>query len=134
MDREEVKRRVKRDFGSLADGVMGVLLYGSAVREDYHEGSDIDVCIVFPSVEKIGFSRKLLSEVRDERYDVRLFELMPLYLKMDVIENGEVVYARDIYELYEYFYPFRRLWDDQKHRQKLSKGEALAMFGVDARD
>jgi len=132
MDRKELKRKIKKDFKFLSDEVMGALLYGSAVREDYHEGSDIDVCIVSPSVEdKSKFSRQILSNIHDERYDVRLFELMPLYLKMDVIEKGEVVYAKDTYELYEYFYSFRKLWDDQKHRQRLSKKEALALFGVD---
>jgi len=50
----------------------------------------------------------------DERYDVRVFESMPLYLKMAVIVHGVVVHARAIYELYEYFYMFRKLWEDQK--------------------
>jgi hypothetical protein len=40
---------------------------------------------------------------------------------MAVIEQGVVVYSRDVLELYEYFYPFRRIWEDQKHRQTLSK-------------
>jgi len=53
---------------------------------------------------------------------------MPLYLKIEVIEHGRVVYARDIYELYEYFYMFRKLWDDQKERQTLSKDEILDLF------
>lgn len=35
---------------------------------------------------------------------------MPLYLKMRVIDEGVVVYDRDVLELYEYFYPFRRIW------------------------
>ncbi len=42
--------------------------------------------------------------------------MMPLYLKMAVIEEGVVVYAKDILELYEYFYFFRKLWEDQKSR------------------
>jgi len=41
-----------------------------------------------------------------------------------------VVYARDIYELYEYFYMFRKLWDDQKERQTLSKDEILDLFAL----
>ena len=64
----------------------------------------------------------------DERYDVRVFESMPLYLKMAVIVHGEVVHARDIYALYEYFYMFRKLWEDQKRRQMLTNEEALKLF------
>jgi hypothetical protein len=34
-------------------------------------------------------------------------------MKMEVIENHEVVFCRDLPELYEYFYFFRKLWKDQ---------------------
>lgn len=54
---------------------------------------------------------------------------MPLYLKMWVIDEGVVVYARDVLELYEYFYPFRRIWVDQKHLQSLSREEMREMLG-----
>jgi len=39
-----------------------------------------------------------------------------------------VVHAKDIYELYEYFYAFRESWDDQKRRQMLTREEALELF------
>ena len=48
---------------------------------------------------------------------------------MVVIEQGVVVYSRDVLEFYEYFYPFRRIWGDQKHRQRLSRDELRAMLG-----
>ena len=133
MDAEDVRRRMKEDFGFLSDSpaapVLGVLLYGSVVTEEYNERSDIDLCVVAPAAEdKVAFSRWILAKVRDERYDVRLFELMPLHLKMEVVEHGEVLYSRDIYELYEYFYATRKLWEDQKHRQMLTEKEALELF------
>jgi hypothetical protein len=58
-----------------------------------------------------------------------VFELMPLYLKAEVVEKGEVIYTKNIFNLYEYFYYFRKIWGDQKHRQKLSKKEVLHLFG-----
>jgi uncharacterized protein len=42
---------------------------------------------------------------------------------MAVIEVGLVVHSRNTLELYEYFYPFRRDWEDQKHRQMVSPEE-----------
>nr|QNO44128.1 hypothetical protein LEGNIDBC_00003 [Methanosarcinales archaeon ANME-2c ERB4]QNO44839.1 hypothetical protein MJDIHJCA_00003 [Methanosarcinales archaeon ANME-2c ERB4] len=130
MDKEEVKRRVKKDFEPLLDDVLGILLYGSLAAGDDSERSDIDISIVAPTIDdKIGFSRRILSNVRDARYDVRVFELMPLYLKAEVMEKGEVVYTKNIFKLYEYFYYFRKIWDDQKRRQKLSKNEVLQLFG-----
>ena len=133
MDANEVRRKVREDFRFLfdsdADLVLGVLLYGSMVTAECNERSDIDLCVVAPMArDNIAFSREILSQVRDKRYDVRLFELMPLYLKMEVIEHGKVVYARDVYELYEYFYSFRKLWEDQKRRQMLTEKEALKLF------
>ena len=130
MDKEEVKRRVKKDFEPLHDDVLGILLYGSLAAGEDSERSDIDISIVAPVIDdKIGFSRRILSNVRDARYDVRVFELMPLYLKAEVVEKGEVIYTKNIFKLYEYFYYFRKIWDDQKHRQKLSKKEVLQLFG-----
>ncbi len=131
MDVGEIEGKVREDFSFLIDNssVLGILIYGSMAKGEGNERSDIDICIVAPSVEdKIRFLRTILANVRDERYDVRVFELMPLYLKIEVIEHGRVVYARDIYELYEYFYMFRKLWDDQKGRQTLSKDEILDLF------
>jgi hypothetical protein len=130
MDKEEVKRRVKKDFEPLHDDVLGILLYSSLAAGEDSERSDIDISIVAPSIDdKIGFSRRILSNVRDARYDVRVFELMPLYLKAEVVEKGEVIYTKNIFKLYEYFYYFRKIWEDQKHRQKLSKKEVLQLFG-----
>jgi hypothetical protein len=60
--------------------------------------------------DKTALWRSTIAAVRDDRYDIRIFELLPLYLKIAVIEQGVVVYSRDVLELYEYFYPFRRIW------------------------
>jgi hypothetical protein len=43
---------------------------------------------------------------------------------MAVIEEGVVVCSRDALDLYEYFYPFRRVWEEQK----VSREEMQTMF------
>lgn len=129
MDAEEAGIKMMEYFKLLIDDVLGMLIYGSVATGASTERSDIDVCVVAPLVaDKVRFSRTILANVKDVRYDVRLFELMPLYIQMDVIEHGTVIYTQDIYELYEYFYGFRKLWEDQKARQRLSKEEALDLF------
>ncbi len=129
MDREEVIARVRKDLESLFDEVFAVMLYGSWASGEEHVGSDIDICLVAPdSKDKIALQRKAFALIRDEKYDVRIFELLPLFLKAEVMEKGVVVYSRDVYELYEYFYFYRKLWDEQKHRQRLSREEALSML------
>jgi predicted nucleotidyltransferase len=88
--------------------VQGVLLYGSVARSDAGLRSDIDLCIVAPqAADKAAIWREFISHV---------------------IEEGLVVYARDVLELYEYFYPFRREWEDQKHRQEVSLEEMRGLI------
>jgi predicted nucleotidyltransferase len=129
VDREEVLARAKRDFLFLQDRVLGIMLFGSWALGEANERSDIDLCIIAPEVEdKASLWREAISEPRNSRYDVRIFELLPLYMKMAVIEEGVVVYSRDVLDLHEYFYPFRREWGDQKHRQQLSREELRSLL------
>jgi uncharacterized protein len=126
---EDVAAKVKNDLRFLQDPfwqdkVQGVLLYGSMARGDAGPRSDIDLCIVASqAADRIALWREFISHLRDNRYDVRIFELLPLHIKIAVMDEGLVVYAKDILELYEYFHPFRREWEDQEHRQDVSLEE-----------
>lgn len=86
----------------------------------------MDVCIVAKSDPK-KILKDVFSNVDPSKYDVWVFEELPLYMKMEVIENHEIVYCKDELELYEYFYFFRKLWKDQK-RRNMSKEELKAML------
>ena len=127
---KHIIEKARKDLAFLQGDVLGVLLYGSWATGENQVNSDIDICIVAPSVEdKTALWRSAIAAVRDDSFDIRIFELMPLYLQMAVIEQGVVVCSRDVLELYEYFYPFRRIWGDQKHRQTLSRDEMREMLG-----
>jgi predicted nucleotidyltransferase len=128
---EEIKRKVIEDLNPILNNLAGILIYGSLARGEENERSDVDICLVAPGADGIRLSRKALTLERDERLDIRVFELMPLYMKMAVIEEGLVVYSKDIPGLYEYFYSFRRIWEDQKHRQMINKKEALGLLTLD---
>lgn len=123
MDKRDIER-IKRDFKFLSDSVLAIVVYGSRAKDEETERSDTDVCIVAPNTD--GF--KIFRETLHLDYDIRIFELMPLFLKIEVIENHEIIYTRDILDFYEYLYFFRKLWKDQEHRQKITKEEALRMF------
>ncbi len=129
MDKRTIKERIRNDFDFLHDkkDVLGLLLYGSFARDDATGRSDIDICIVAPDGRKM-LLREVLSRIRSKQYDVGLFESMPLYLKIEVILNHEVIFTRDILKLYEYFYFFRKMWKDQQFRQRLNREEALELF------
>lgn len=124
---------IKKDFSFLFNKkeVLAVLLYGSVVKEEQTLRSDIDVCIVAPASEN---KAELLKEVYrnvdvfSKKYDVRIFEELPLYIQIQIIQNHEVVYTKDIYEMHEYFYYIRKLWEDQASRQHMTKEELGAML------
>ncbi len=44
-------------------------------------------------------------------------EISALLLKADILSNHLIVWANNLPDLYEYFYHFRKLWMEQKHRQ-----------------
>jgi predicted nucleotidyltransferase len=131
---KDIVAKVKDDLSFLQDSlwrkqILGVLLYGSQARGEAGPRSDIDLCIVAPwAADRSSIWRRFVYHLRDSRYDVRIFELLPLFLKAAVIEQGIVVYCEDEPELYEYFYPFRRDWQDQKHRQEMTVEETRGLF------
>jgi len=133
LDRKTVEK-IKKDlkFIEKISEVHSVLLFGSYVKGDKTERSDIDVCLVVPRVKEKEINRILglvVSKLsKKENYDISIFESLPLFMKAEVIENHIVLFSRDILELYEYFYFYRKIWNDQKHRQKLSRDEMIKLF------
>lgn len=95
------------------DEILAVLLFGSHVEGRAHERSDIDICVVAPGADTREVLRKIWMEVSADKYDVHTFEELPLYIKHRIIENHEIIWCRDFGQLQEYFYRFRKLWNDQ---------------------
>jgi len=113
-----------KDFSFLKEKVLAVLIFGSSVKE---KGRDLDVCIVSGADPK-DVLKDVFVNVDTSKYDVWIFEELPLYMKMEVIENHEIVFCRDEAELYEYFYFFRKLWKDQKRRNSLSEEDIKSIL------
>lgn len=126
------KKSIEKDFSFLFEKkeVLAVLLYGSVVKGNETPRSDIDICVVAPECkDRAGLLREVYGnlDVYAKKYDIRIFEELPLYIKIHIILDHDVIHAKDIYDLYEYFYYFRKLWDDQAPRQHITK-EELAMM------
>jgi predicted nucleotidyltransferase len=103
--------RVKADFEEFDEGCRGVVLFGSYAEGEQTKRSDIDVCIIKP-VEDV------MDAIYDKlggKYDIKVFEHLPLYIKEEVIRNHEVVVGNEL-DLSEYFHFFRKLWQDVEHR------------------
>jgi predicted nucleotidyltransferase len=125
---------IKKDFSFLFDrnDVLATLLYGSVIKREETPRSDIDICIVAPECKD---RRSLLKEifrkldVFSKRYDVKIFEELPLFIQIQIIQNNEIIYTKNVYELYEYFYNIRKLWEVQAERQKVTGEELAEMLG-----
>ncbi len=113
----EIIVNLKNNLEEIKKDVFAILIYGSYATRDANIRSDIDVCVVLKNNdnEKIkNIYRKILRiSAKNEKYDIRIFEQMPLFMKNQVIKNGNVIYTEDKAELEEYFYFFRKLWNDQ---------------------
>jgi len=133
---EDALAGIKKDLEFLnrppwVERLLGVLLYGSWARGEESPGSDIDLCIVVPQASgRAALWREFVSHLRDQRYEVRIFEMLPLHIKIAVIEEGVVLHSRDNLELWEYFSPFRREWEDQKHRHILDPEEMRSLIAA----
>lgn len=120
--------KLRKEFSFLKKDAMAVLLFGSSAKEG--TGRDKDICVVAPKTKSEEVLKKVFGniDVTGKKYDVYAFEELPLYMKWQVINNHKVVWALDEGDLYEYFYYFRKLEAEQKHRMEISKEEILAMF------
>jgi len=82
--------------------VLAIAIFGSYARKEPH--NDIDICIF---LRKNNYSPKILSAKKleytqeNEKYDVQIFQQLPLYIRERVIQEGKFVYGGQETELYE---------------------------------
>ncbi len=108
---------LRKDFNPFKEKTLGILLFGSYALSEESGVSDMDVCIVKPVNEKVFVE---VNKLLGGKYDVKVFERLPLYIQMEIIRNHKIIYGEEI-ELSEYFYSFRRLWKDMELRVKLNR-------------
>ena len=112
----EVYTKIQNVFP--ANQPYAVVLFGSYVQGDAIPGrSDIDIAIVTFSCDRSKNRRlwEILLSQALPHYDLRIFELLPLYLQMEIINKHQVIIG-DPLELSEYFYYFRSLWGEMQQR------------------
>ena len=127
---DKIIQQLGQEFSFLKkEDVLAVLVFGSLASDEEFIG-DVDICIVAPKMKCKDVLKKVFGkvDVSSKNLDVYCFEELSLALKWEVIHNHKIVWARDEGELGEYFHFFRKLYDDQKHRMKVSKEEMLKMF------
>ena len=111
---KKLLKQIEKDFSIFKSKVLGILLFGSLARGDATERSDIDVCLVVGNREVKEVFDMLLESNLTSKYDVKIFETLPLKLKGEILENNIEIWAKDEFELSYYLHKYRKIWEDQK--------------------
>jgi predicted nucleotidyltransferase len=117
---------IRKDLKQLK--AFNVVIYGSYLSKHYiPDRSDIDIAMISQNHDKeqnITLLRETFGKFPD-KYDIKVFELMPLFLKIDIISNYEVLFGNPL-EISEYFYHYRSIWKDMKYRIKNNQFKSIS--------
>ncbi|MDK2974182.1 MAG: uncharacterized protein PWP08_553 [Methanofollis sp.] len=110
-ERDQILSRLSAIEGF--ERVRFIVLYGSYAEGRATADSDVDLCIYDDASpeESSTFRFRALSELCSDRYDVQIFEQLPLYIRMDVLK-GRVLYCPDERFLYDIAPEMIREFDD----------------------
>jgi len=80
-------------------GIRRLSVFGSALRDDFGPGSDVDVLVEFepdriPGLFGIARMERELSELLGHKVDMRTPEDLSRYFRQEVMEEAEVQYAK----------------------------------------
>jgi len=119
MVKRAVIDQIKRDFSFIQQNpkILGLLLYGSSLRNDNITPNDIDICVVAPKQNLYSIYQYIMHNLNQHvgDYDIRFFEELPLDIQGEIMEHGLVIYSPDEPALYEYFFfAARKDWEDLK--------------------
>ncbi len=104
---------IKKDLKDLR--TYDVAVYGSYVKEKSIR--DIDIAVITKIKDK-DENLKIWKDIIGRfppLYDIKIFELIPLTIKANIINNYKVIFG-DSPDISEYFYFYRKLWNDQKYK------------------
>ncbi|MCK4928539.1 MAG: nucleotidyltransferase domain-containing protein [Methanosarcinales archaeon] len=97
------------------DKVGFIILYGSAAKGKMSGLSDIDIAVFYKGDkgERFQFRMKILGRVSDI-FDIQTFQDLPLYIQMDIMSTGDIIYYRDHAELFDINMKTIREYEDFK--------------------
>ena len=108
-------RQIRKDLEFLQH--HDVVIHGSFISNQMTPRSDIDIAIITRQHDLSVNNQVNLDVIgrANSRYDIRVFEILPLHIQINIIKHHMVLFGDEI-DLSEYFYFYRKLWDDVKQR------------------
>ncbi len=116
---QNLDEQVAADLAFLGARVLGILRFGSSVDPGCRP-RDIDLCLVAPDQPSNDLLLDVWGrvDVRGKRYDVWVFEELPIWMRHEVIRKHVVTWSPNVPALYEYLYFQRKLCEDMVQRQR----------------
>lgn len=97
--------------------ILAVFLFGSRARGNASSKSDFDICLVMdkntPNAE-VSFQTRL-KYMQDFDFDIQIFSQLPVYVCMEVIKEGKLLFCRDEDQLYDLVFKVIREFSDFEH-------------------
>lgn len=112
----EIQNVVKKIY-EFDERVEFIVLYGSIVEGRRSGLSDIDIAVYFRGDEKerFDFRVRTLGRIGDI-FDVQVFQDLPLYLKIEIVRKGKILYYRDFNTVFSvYLQTIKEFEDFEKH-------------------
>jgi len=126
---KKMKEHLLEVFKDMMPYVKGILVYGSLIKGYADRKSDIDICVIekegIESEDCFALYERILRVSANERYDIVVFNAIPWYLRGEILENNEVIYAEDADELDFWLYKQLKIWNGMKRRQRSVSAEDL---------
>ena len=117
MVKAALMNQLKTNFQAISEmpEILGVVLYGSYARGDEISRSDIDICIVSKNKPFLALWNQIMLKqpFPNEQYSIFFFHELPLYIKKDIFTEGIVICSPDAPRLYEFYFPYRKIWEDE---------------------
>jgi len=88
---DKIERAVSRIRSLGGEKIRFIILYGSASEGRIKEDSDIDICVYYDGDDASEFRLKVLSDLFNDIYDIKIFQQLPLPLRKEVLK-GRVLY------------------------------------------
>lgn len=93
----ELLKRIKKD-----KEVIAVIVFGSFLTQKNY--NDIDVCLVLDKIysKSSMFDKRLkYLGISKKEVDIQIFQQLPLYLRIEILKHGKVIFCKDTKKLYE---------------------------------
>jgi len=100
---EKIDMAVQKIIALGGPKVRFVILYGSANEGSMKEDSDIDISVYYDDADASEFRLKVLSDLFDDIYDIKIFQQLPLPIRMQILK-GKVLYEDDTTFIYDKAY------------------------------